>query len=75
MNWFVVSTNVKTKYRKSILEARHALNPSEVINLSSAILKTANKELTLQAIETLGGYFATNNEVDIGPLTKKRNKK
>ena len=75
VNWFLVSTNVKTKYRQSILEARHALDPSKVINLSSAILKTANKELTLQAIETLGGYFAANNEVDIEALTNKRNNK
>ena len=75
MNWFLVSTNVKTKHRQSILKARHALDPSEVIKLSSAILKTANKELTLEAIKALGGYFAANNEVNIEALTKKRNKK
>ena len=74
MNWFLVNTNVKTKYRQSILEARHALSTPAVVNLSSAIIKTANEELALENIKTLGSYFATNNEVCIDTLNKKRNK-
>jgi len=75
VNWFLVSTNVKTKYRKSILEARHALSTSEIDNLSLAIIKTAIEELDLENIETLGSYLSVNNEVKIDVLTNKRNKK
>ena len=72
MNWFVVNIKVKTKYRKSILQKRNALHSSEVSNLSKTILKNADLELNLNAIKTLGSYFAAHNEVDLEILTKKR---
>ncbi len=75
MNWFSVNTNVKTKYRQSILQKRNALGSSEVFNLSKIILKNADLELNLSAIKTLGSYFAANNEVNLEVLTNKRLKK
>ena len=75
MNWFLVSTNVKTKYRQSILQKRNSLGPSEVSNLSNTILKNADLELSLSAIKTLGSYFSTNNEVDLEALTEMRLKR
>ena len=75
MNWFLVSTNVKTKYRQSILQKRNSLGPSEVSNLSNTILKNADLELSLSAIKTLGSYFSSNNEVDLEALTKMRLKR
>ena len=75
MNWFLVNTNVKTKYRQSILQKRNSLGPSEVSNLSNTILKNADLELSLSAIKTLGSYFSTNNEVDLEALTEMRLKR
>ena len=75
MNWFLVNTNVKTKYRQSILQKRNSLGPSEVSNLSNTILKNADLELSLSAIKTLGSYFSSNNEVDLEALTKMRLKR
>ena len=75
MNWFLVSTTVKTKYRQSILKTRNALDSSEVANTSKAILKNANLELVLDEIKTLGSYFSAQNEVDLETLTNKRFKK
>ena len=75
MNWFLVSTNVKTKYRQSILQKRNSLGPSEVSNLSNTILKNADLELSLSAIKTLGSYFSSNNEVDLEALTEMRLKR
>ena len=75
MNWFLVSTNVKTKYRQSILQKRNSLGPSEVSNLSNIILKNADLELSLSAIKTLGSYFSSNNEVDLEALTEMRLKR
>ena len=75
MNWFLVNTNVKTKYRQSILQKRNTLGPSEVSNLSNTILKNADLELSLSAIKTLGSYFSTNNEVDLEALTEMRLKR
>ena len=72
MNWFLVNTNVKTKYRQSILKKRNSLGPSEVSNLSNTILKNADLELSLSAIKTLGNYFSSNNEVDLKALTEMR---
>ena len=75
MNWFLVNTNVKTKYRQSILKKRNSLGPSEVSNLSNTILKNADLELSLSAIKTLGSYFSSNNEVDLEALTEMRLKR
>ena len=75
MNWFLVNTNVKTKYRQSILQKRNSLGPSEVSNLSNKILKNADLELSLSAIKTLGSYFSSNNEVDLEALTEMRLKR
>ena len=75
MNWFLVNTNVKTKYRQSILQKRNSLGSSEVSNLSNIILKNADIELSLSAIKTLGSYFSANNEVDLEALTDMRLKK
>ena len=75
MNWFLVNTNVKTKYRQSILQKRNSLGSSEVSNLSKTILKNADLELSLSAIKTLGSYFSSNNEVDLEALTEMRLKR
>ena len=75
MNWFLVNTNVKTKYRQSILQKRNSLGSSEVSNLSNIILKNADIELSLSAIKTLGSYFSSNNEVDLEALTEMRLKR
>mgnify|MGYP006107418729 FL=1 len=75
MNWFLVNTNVKTKYRQSILQKRNFLGSSEVSNLSKIILKNADLELSLSAIKTLGSYFSANNEVDLEALNDMRLKK
>ena len=75
MNWFLVNTNVKTKYRQSILQKRNSLGSSEVSNLSNIILKNADIELGLSAIKILGSYFSANNEVDLETLTSSRLKK
>ena len=72
MNWFLVNTDVKTKYRQSILEARNALSSSEVLNLSSQIMKIADEKLALTDVKTLGSYFAANNEVDMENLNNNR---
>ncbi len=72
MNWFLVNTNVKPKYRQSILQKRSALSSSEVSNLSKTIIKNADLELNLSAIKTLGSYFSAHNEVDLEILTNKR---
>ena len=75
MNWFLVSTNVKTKYRQSILKTRDALDSSEVKRLSQRILKNAHSELALEEIETLGSYFAKKNEVNLENLNHQRSQK
>ena len=75
MNWFLVSTNVKTKYRQSILKTRDALDSSEVKRLSQRILKNAHSELALEEIETLGSYFAVKNEVNLENLNHQRSQK
>ena len=75
MNWFLVNTNVKTKYRQSILQKRNSLGPSEVSNLSNTILKNADLELSLSAIKALGSYFSSNNEVNLEALTEMRLKR
>ena len=72
MNWFLVNADVKTKYRQSILEARNALSSSEVLNLSSRIIKIADEKLALTDVKTLGSYFAANNEVDMENLNNNR---
>ena len=72
MNWFLVNADVKTKYRQSILEARNALSSSEVLNLSSQIIKIADEKLALTDIKILGSYFAANNEVDMENLNNNR---
>lgn len=72
MNWFLVSTNVKTKYRKSILKIRDTLSSSEVTNLSNEMLQKANLELGLDKIKVLGSYFSINNEVNLEILTNER---
>ena len=72
MNWFLVSTNVKTKYRKSILKIRDTLSASAVSNLSNEILQKANLELGLDKIKVLGSYFSINNEVNLEILTSER---
>ena len=75
MNWFLVNTNVKTKYRQSILQKRNTLDSCEVLDLSKIILRSADLELSLSAIKTLGSYFSANNEVDLETLTNIRLKK
>ena len=75
MNWFLVNTNVKTKYRQSILQKRNTLDSCEVLDLSKIILRSADSELSLSAIKTLGSYFSANNEVDLETLTNIRLKK
>jgi len=75
VNWFLVNTNVKAKYRQSILQKRNSLGLSEISNLSKIILKNADLELSLSAIKTLGSYFSSNNEVDLEALTDMRLKK
>ena len=75
MNWFLVSTNVKTKYRQSILKTRNALDSSEVKRLSQRILKNAHSELALEEIDTLGSYFAAKNEVNLENLNHQRSQK
>ena len=75
MNWFLVNTNVKTKYRQSILQKRNTLDSYEVLDLSKTILKNADLGLGLSAITTLGSYFSVNNEVDLATLTNIRLKK
>ena len=75
MNWFLVNTNVKTKYRQSILQKRNTLDSYEVLDLSKIILRSADLELSLSAIKTLGSYFSANNEVDLETLTNIRLKK
>ena len=75
MNWFLVNTDVKTKYRQSILQKRNTLDSCEVLDLSKIILRSADSELSLSAIKTLGSYFSANNEVDLETLTNIRLKK
>jgi len=75
VNWLLVSTNVKTKYRQSILKTRNALDLSEVKSLSQTILKSAYSVLALENIETLGSYFAAKNEVDLENLNLYRSHK
>jgi len=75
VNWFLVSTNVKTKYRQSILKTRNALDSSEVKRLSQRILKNAYSELALDEIGTLGSYFAVKNEVNLENLNHQRSQK
>ena len=75
MNLFLVNTDVKTKYRQSILQKRNTLDSYEVLNLSKIILRSADLELSLSAIKTLGSYFSANNEVDLETLTNIRLKK
>ena len=72
MNWFLVSANVKTIYRQSILQGRAALNASDITQLSESILKLAHKGLDISTCEALGGYFAANNEVSIEAIIKTR---
>lgn len=72
MNWFLVSANVKTIYRQSILQVRAALSASDVTQLSESILKLAHKGLDISTCEALGGYFAANNEVSIEAIIKTR---
>ena len=66
---------MKTKYRQSILQKRNTLDSYEVLNLSKIILRSADLELSLSAIKTLGSYFSANNEVDLETLTNIRLKK
>jgi len=72
VNWFLVSANVKTIYRQSILQVRAALNASDITQLSESILKLAHKGLDISTCEALGGYFAANNEVSIEAIIKTR---
>lgn len=72
MNWFLVSANVKTIYRQSILQVRAALSASDITQLSESILKLAHKGLDISTCEALGGYFAANNEVSIEAIIKIR---
>jgi len=72
VNWFLVSANVKTIYRQSILQGRAALNASDITQLSESILKLAHKGLDISTCEALGGYFAANNEVSIEAIIKTR---
>ncbi len=75
MNWLLVNTSVKAKYRNSILQKRNALGLTEALSLSNTILKVADLELNLSIIKTLGSYFSTKNEVNPEILTNTRNKK
>ena len=75
MNWFLVNTNVKTKYRQSILKVRDDLDLAKVQNLSEKIFNIADFELNLSNIKKLGVYFSTNNEVDLKKLIDRRLKK
>jgi len=75
VNWFLVNTNVKTKFRQSILQKRNTLDSYEVLDLSKTILRNADLGLSLSAITTLGSYFSVNNEVDLATLTNIRLKK
>jgi len=75
VNWLLVNTNVKAKYRNSILQKRSALGLTEVSSLSNTILKLADLELNLSIIKTLGSYFSTKNEVNPEILTHTRIKK
>ena len=75
MNWFLVNTNVKTKFRQSILQKRNTLDSYEVLDLSKTILRNADLGLSLSTITTLGSYFSVNNEVDLATLTNIRLKK
>jgi len=72
VNWFLVSANVKTIYRQSILQGRAALSASDITQLSESILKLAHKGLDISTCEALGGYFAANNEVSIEAIIKTR---
>jgi len=72
VNWFLVSANVKTIYRQSILQVRAALSASDITQLSESILKLAHKGLDISTCEALGGYFAANNEVSIEAIIKTR---
>ena len=75
MNWLLVNTSVKAKYRNSILQKRNALGLTEASSLSNTILKVAELELNLSMIKTLGSYFSTKNEVNPEILTHTRVKK
>ena len=75
MNWLLVNTSVKAKYRNSILQKRNALGLTEALSLSNTILKVADLELNLSIIKTLGSYFSTRNEVNPEILTHTRIKK
>ena len=75
MNWLLVNTSVKAKYRNSILQKRNALGLTETLSLSNTILKIADLELNLSIIKTLGSYFSTKNEVNPEILTHTRIKK
>ena len=75
MNWLLVNTSVKAKYRNSILQKRNALGLTEALSLSNTILKEADLELNLSIIKTLGSYFSTKNEVNPEILTHTRIKK
>ena len=75
MNWLLVNTSVKAKYRNSILQKRNALGLTEALSLSNTILKEADLELNLSIIKTLGSYFSTRNEVNPEILTHTRIKK
>jgi len=75
VNWLLVNTSVKAKYRNSILQKRNALGLTEALSLSNTILKVADLELNLSIIKTLGSYFSTKNEVNPEILTHTRIKK
>ena len=63
---------MKSKYRQSILNLRHALSSSEVSRLSKEIVKNVNTEFSLDEVGILGSYFSVNNEVDLTAINKKR---
>ena len=75
MNWLLVNSSVKVKYRNSVLQKRNVLGLTEALNLSNIILKIAELELNLSTIKTLGSYFSSKNEVNPEILTHKRLKK
>ena len=75
MNWLLVNSSVKAKYRNSVLQKRNVLGLTEALNLSNTILKIAELELNLSTIKTLGSYFSSKNEVNPEILTRKRLKK
>ena len=75
MNWLLVNSSVKAKYRNSVLQKRNVLGLTEALNLSNTILKIAELELNLSTIKTLGSYFSSKNEVNPEILTQKRLKK